>query len=220
MSSINRLSAPKKLIVSLIAGVACYALLLLWPHKVLLHFLASWDTFCACFLALNWITFFTIAPKEIRKEARSQDEGRVVVFIIALVATLAAFLAVILLVLNRKAGGETAVLPLAIAFAGMILSWGLVHTVFAGRYAHIYYADHKEDKNKHAGGLIFPGDQPPDFLDFAYFSFVLGMTFQVSDVAISTRRLRRLALLHSLIAFAFNTVIVALTINVIAGLSG
>ncbi|WP_118973386.1 DUF1345 domain-containing protein [Taibaiella koreensis] len=219
MSPINRLSAVKKLIISLFAGVACYGLLMLYPQRILLHFLASWDTFCACFLALNWITFFTIAPREIRKEARSQDEGRIVVFIIALVATLAAFMAVVLLVLNRKAGGEAAILSLVIAFAGMILSWALVHTVFAGRYAHIYYADHEEDKSRHAGGLDFPGDQLPDFLDFAYFSFVLGMTFQVSDVAISARRLRRLALLHSLMAFAFNTVIVALTINVIAGLS-
>lgn len=219
MSPINRLSAPRKLIISLFAGAAVYGLLCFRLPFNLLHFLLSWDACCACFLALNWITFATVSPQQIRKEARTQDEGRVVVFIIALVATLVAVLAVILLVLNRKAGKEAAVLSLVTTFAGMVLSWGLVHTVFAGRYAHIYYADQTDDKEKHAGGLDFPGSGHPDFLDFAYFSFVIGMTFQVSDVAISSRRLRRLALLHSLIAFAFNTVIVALTINVIAGLS-
>jgi uncharacterized membrane protein len=88
------------------------------------------------------------------------------------------------------------------------------------RYAHLFYGDHhNKDADKIGSGLEFPGDEKPDFIDFAYFSFVLGMTFQVSDVEISSRKIRRLSLLHSLIAFIFNTVIVALTINALAGLS-
>jgi uncharacterized membrane protein len=102
----------------------------------------------------------------------------------------------------------------------VILSWGLVHTLFLFRYAHLYYEDAVQGKpnGKYLEGLEYPDEKEPDYLDFAYFSFVIGMTFQVSDVEISSRRIRRLALLHSLIAFGFNTVIVALSINVISGL--
>jgi len=96
------------------------------------------------------------------------------------------------------------------------LSWFLVHTTFSMRYAHLFYGDNENGKGS---GLGFPGNGSPDFVDFAYFSFVLGMTFQVSDVEISSRQIRRLSLLHSLIAFIFNTVIVALTINALAGLT-
>jgi uncharacterized membrane protein len=107
-----------------------------------------------------------------------------------------------------------------VAIAGMFLSWFLVHTTFSMRYAHLYYGDdNKKHIDKKGAGLEFPGNDEHDFIDFAYFSFVLGMTFQVSDVEISDRKIRRLSLLHSLIAFIFNTVIVALTINALAGLS-
>ncbi len=109
-------------------------------------------------------------------------------------------------------------LHLAVAITGMILSWALVHTVFAVRYAHLYYSNHKLHPQTHAAGLNFPEDDRPDFLDFAYFSFILGMTFQVSDVSVTSKKIRRWALWHGLIAFAYNTVIVALTINIIAGL--
>jgi uncharacterized membrane protein len=100
----------------------------------------------------------------------------------------------------------------------VIISWWLVHTVFTMRYAHLYYTT-DEGKKTPLGGLEFPGnDKEPDYLDFVYFSFVVGMTFQVSDVEISSKQIRRLAWAHGLIAFAFNTAIVALSINVISGL--
>jgi uncharacterized membrane protein len=109
---------------------------------------------------------------------------------------------------------------LPIAVAGMLFSWVLIHTGFTLRYAHIFYGDHKTKPNTHAGGLNFPGDTMPDYLDFAYFSFVLGMTFQVSDIQITSKRFRRLALLHGLISFSFDTTMIALTINILAGISG
>ena len=87
------------------------------------------------------------------------------------------------------------------------------------RYAHIFYGDHETEPAIHAGGLIFPDEDKPDYFDFAYFSFVLGMTFQVSDIQVTSKRLRKLALLHGILSFGFNTIIVALTINVIAGLT-
>ncbi len=103
----------------------------------------------------------------------------------------------------------------------VIFSWALVHTVYGLRYAHAFYGDSDEPGvNRHAGGLIFPGDRPPDYFDFAYFSFVVGMTCQVSDVQITSRRMRRITLFHSVLSFGFNTIILALLINIaVSGLS-
>ena len=138
------------------------------------------------------------------------------IFAIVVVSTFAGLLAVILLLINK----DIEPIDLIVAILGMFLSWFLVHTTFTMRYAHLYYGDKRKEKSEKRGsGLEFPGNDEPDFIDFAYFSFVLGMTFQVSDVEISSREIRRLSLLHSLIAFIFNTVIVALTINALAGLS-
>jgi len=97
------------------------------------------------------------------------------------------------------------------------VSWVLVHTLFTFHYANMYYFklnDHKSDE----ASLIFPGKAKPDYLDFAYFSFVIGMTFQVSDVEIASQRIRRIALIHGLLSFTLNTFVVALTINLIAAL--
>jgi uncharacterized membrane protein len=100
----------------------------------------------------------------------------------------------------------------------MLLSWIMVHTVFTFHYAHMYYDVPDEGSSKISGGLDFPGEKEPDYIDFAYFSFVIGCTFQVSDVEISSRKIRRMALLHGLLSFGLNTFVVALTINLIAGL--
>jgi len=101
----------------------------------------------------------------------------------------------------------------------VIFSWMLVHTVYGFRYAHAFYGDSDEPGvNRYAGGLVFPGDRPPDYFDFAYFSFVIGMCCQVSDVQITSRRMRRIALFHSVLSFGFNTMILALLINTVSGL--
>ena len=108
-----------------------------------------------------------------------------------------------------------------LSLSSVISSWWLVHTTFTLRYAHLYYCNAENDlngQNQEPGGLEFPSEEQPDYLDFTYFSYVIGMTFQVSDVQITSRRIRRLALMHGVLSFAFNTVIVALSINVIAGL--
>ena len=99
---------------------------------------------------------------------------------------------------------------------GVALSWFLLHTTFTLHYAHLFYGD-AEEATASARGLIFPGESQPDYLDFAYFSFVIGMTFQVSDINITSRKIRRMALLHGTISFFFNTIIVALTVSILAG---
>src|SRR5207249_578612 len=102
---------------------------------------------------------------------------------------------------------------IALSILAVICSWLLIYTAFAIRYAHIFYGPSKSETEKRAGGLLFPGTTEPDYLDFVYFSFVIGMTCQVSDVQISAGRLRRIALLHGILAFMFNTIILALSIN-------
>lgn len=212
LKGIQKRSALYILLVSLFAGALTYGASFVFKMSTLTHIMLGWDFFCIVLISLHWYMFFNTSASETHLKARMQDESREEIFAIVLVSTFAGLLAVVLLLINK----DIEALDLITAIAGMFLSWFLVHTTFSMRYAHLYYGDSDADKGK---GLDFPGEDEPDFIDFAYFSFVLGMTFQVSDVEISSRQLRRLSLLHSLIAFVFNTVIVALTINALAGLS-
>lgn len=177
----------------------------------------GWDIFCFCLLSFYWISFFTTPQSHLPRQAAEDDPSRIIIFVIVLVCSAASMLAVILLLTAKKETDADRSIHVPLALAGMILSWLTVHTIFTARYAHMYYRK-KNSAGVYHGGLNFPDEPKPDFLDFAYFSFVLGMTFQVSDVGISSKKLRQLALLHGLISFAYNTIIVALTINIIAGL--
>lgn len=127
-------------------------------------------------------------------------------------------LLILLLMLSEESSKASKFLYIPVAVAGILFSWGMVHTMYTMHYAHIYYDNDEDDENKHAGGLEFPSENCPDYLDFAYFAFVIGMTFQVSDVEISSRKIRRVVLFHGLLSFGLNTFVVALAINLIAGL--
>ncbi len=216
-NAFEKLHAIHKIVICLVLGVVVYLLADIKNINTLTRVMIGWNTFSLCMIILTWITFKITTPAEIRKQAGIQDGSRVVIFIIILISTFASFLAVLLLLISKEHTTEALDIPVAIG--GMLFSWFLVHTIFAMRYAHIYYGDNKTKPDIHAGGLDFPEDTKPDYLDFAYFSFVVGMTFQVSDVEITSKRLRKLVLLHSIVSFGFNTFIVALTINVIAGLT-
>ncbi|MCW3119599.1 MAG: transrane protein [Chitinophagaceae bacterium] len=214
-----RMHPVAKLIIGLVIAAIVFFAFPLAHADTLSRVMLAWDAFSLCLLSLYWIIFFTTSPSYIRKLAATEDTSRVVIFIITLISATASMAAVVLLLVTKnEKTAEIKILHLVIAIAGMILSWILVHTVFAVRYAHLYYADHKTKPGIHAGGLNFPDDDKPDFVDFAYFSFVLGMTFQVSDVSITLKNIRRMVLWHSLISFGYNVVIIALTINVVAGL--
>src|SRR5271166_2586497 len=130
------------------------------------------------------------------------------------------WLRIAILVGGAKGMGHKALTEhLLLAAATVVSSWFLMHTVFTMHYAHAYYRDDDNDPNTiGSGGLEFPNEKEPDFLDFAYFSFVIGMTCQVSDVQISSQGIRRLALVHGLLSFLFNTVVLALAINLASGL--
>jgi uncharacterized membrane protein len=154
----------------------------------------------------------TEGSESIRTRARTEDPGRrvrlwsgVSVSIVTLVA----------LGLELRAGRNGGLLDLATCAAALLLSWLFMNTLFALHYAHQFYGD--DARRQRRGGLEFPGRDDPDYWDFVYFAIVIGMTFQVSDVQITNRTIRRTVLVHGLVAFAFNVVIIALSVNVVAG---
>ena len=206
-----------RIIISLV--VTCLVFFILPPGGLKAPFIATllWCVFALSYIVLSWIVFFTRPRKEIIQKANKDDGNPFIVLISISIACFASMFAVLLLMLSGFSSSEHKLLSLSIAAIAMMLSWVLVHTLFTFHYAHLYYAGY-EAKNKLHPDLSFPGDIEPDYLDFAYFSFVIGMTFQVSDVEINAQHIRRTALLHGMLSFALNTFEVALTINLIAGL--
>ena len=219
---ICRPDARQRLIVGLAAGAAIF-----FASRGHLRFenalIAGWNASALVIIALDWLTILTTPQRKIRELAQQQDLSRFFIFLFVVVSACAALFAVGFLVSTHKeptAGHFT--VHLALTLLTVASSWTLVHTVFSLRYAHAFYGDSDlPGVHHHAGGLIFPGDRPdrpPDYFDFAYFSFVIGMTAQVSDVQITSRRMRRLTLVHSVLSFGFNTIILALLINTVSGL--
>ena len=156
--------------------------------------------------------------EQIARHAELQQEGEWTVFGVTLAGVLVSFAALgSMLSVAKEMHGVLQKLYLATVAATLFLSWLVTHVVFALRYAHEYY-ERAPGAQTVFGGLQFPCEQPPDYWDFVYFALVLGMTFQVSDVQITSRKMRRLATMHGLIGFLFNTVIVALTVNIAASL--
>jgi uncharacterized membrane protein len=184
--------------------------------------IVTWDVFALSILVLAWLTIITTPPEKLRARAQMQDVSHILIFIFVVVAACAGLFAVGFLFLNKSVVVQRPhfFIHLLMSLVAVICSWSLVHTVFGLRYAHTYYGDPDgpTGPKPHAGGLDFPGDREPDYMDFAYFSFVIGMTFQVSDVVITSRDLRKLVLVHAMLSFAFNTVILALTINTVSAL--
>lgn len=204
------INAWYKILISLSIAVIIY---FLTRGNSRVYFLGLWDIFCFTMLLLSLVTFAGINSQQIRKQCKGQDESIPVALIIVMAATIISLGAVVLLLKGNKTTWA-----IITALAGMLLSWALIHTTFTFRYAHLYYIDDKEDRDTHAGGLEFPSEKKPDYFDFAYFAFVVGMTFQVSDVQITSKRLRKLVLFHGLLSFLYNTFIVALTVNIIGSL--
>lgn len=170
----------------------------------------SWITFGVAYLFQGIITMFRIQSSQIKIHAKDEDLGVWFQFATMIACCSVSLFAVIVWDENNSIPQ----LPNSLLFiASVALSWFIVHLSFTFRYAHLYYGDLNQKYAKHAKGLDFPNEEHPDYLDFAYYSYTIGMTFQVSDVTISTKGLRRLTLIHSLVSFVFNTILVALTIN-------
>jgi len=180
----------------------------------------AWDIGVVVFLVLAAIMFVIASPDDMPAAAEAQQEGEWTIFWLTLAVVIVSFVAVGSEFAAVKSGAaEWRLLKVALVAVTLFLSWLVTHVTFALRYAHEFYARDLGGPEVDRG-LDFPGEMEPDYLDFLYFSLVLGMTFQVSDVQITSRTLRRVAALHGLISFLFNTVIVAFTVNIAAGLMG
>ncbi len=179
---------------------------------------STWSAFAFSYLITSWFVIFTRGITEIKRFAQKEDGSRVFVLIFAVVSSFAAIITVLLLVINSDKNTTDQIITVPVSFLSVLFSWALVHTILTFHYAHLYYDDDQDGGKPHRGGLDFPEKDDPDYVDFAYFSFVIGMTFQVSDVEITDKKMRRLVLAHGLISFLLNTFVVALTVNFIAGL--
>ena len=184
----------------------------------LIEIMSVWIAFAFMYLLTTWIIIYTRPIREIKKDAKSDDGSKVFVFFMVLLSSITSIVIVLLLMISKSTTDSEHGMFVFVSIAGILLSWFMVHTLYAFHYAHMYYDDAPDDNSKDAEGLGFPGDEDPDYVDFAYFAFVIGCTFQVSDVEISSRMIRRSVLWHGLISFGLNTFVVALTINLVAGL--
>ena len=213
----TKTSPIHRVIISSTFSLLTFVLIRKQHFDIVIIMMILWDVFALTYIITSWIVFFTSTIEHITKKARNEDGGKVFVFFIVIFASIASMITVAILVTKKDSLGMEEIVYLPIIIGGILLSWTLVHTTFCFHYAHLFY-DQEHGTDHNAEGLEFPKEKYPDYIDFAYFSFVIGMTFQVSDVEISSRKIRRLALFHGLLAFILNTFVVALTINLIAGL--
>jgi uncharacterized membrane protein len=209
-----------RLLVCAAFGAAAYALM---PpeHSGALRALLGWDAGVFALIAWTLAMMATSTPHQVRRRAALQDQGRTGILVVIVAGALAslAALAFIQKVAKAAQGNESLIILVTIVTT-ILMSWFLVHIVFALHYAHAYYGPSADENDEDGlvGGLEFPGEKEPDYWDFMYFSFVVGMTAQVSDVQVTDRGLRQLTLVHGIVSFFFNTIILALTINIVASL--
>ena len=199
--------------LSLLIFLMAMVLLLYAGLRVANAVLLGFDLAAVVFLGIFARLFNQATPSHMRSQAQALDTGRWGVLWGGVLLS-----AVVLGALGNElhAARDGGLAELAVGVLSVVLSWLFLNVMFAVHYAHGYYGDFGE---KHAG-LEFPDTPEPDYWDFAYFSIVIGMTFQVSDVQITSKYLRRVVLLHSVIAFFFNVFIIAITVNIVAGHGG
>ena len=203
-------SGITRVLLSLAAGVLAFAIaILLTPWQVAT--LTGWNVTAIVFIAWVWLNVARMDGAATAKVATIEDDSRLAADLTLLAASAASLIGVGLALL--QAGGEEGAakaLMTAVASLSVVLSWAVVHSVFTLRYANLYYVL--------GGGIDFNDDRLPDYGDFAYFAFTIGMTYQVSDAALTNKLIRMTALRHALLSFVFGTGVLAVMINVVAGL--
>jgi uncharacterized membrane protein len=221
---LRNLLRPARLHPGLLAGCAAWfvtAWLLPVGGFALLRGIIAWDALVIVFLATTWTVMLRGGRRSMRYRAAHYDASNSVVMILCILAVVASLVAITgMLAGIGEMPQQKKIFRLILAIVTVSGSWLFLHTVLALHYAHHYYWPRRisgQPDSRH-GGLEFPGGEPPDYADFLYFSFVLGATSQTSDVAITCRPIRRLAMLHGTFAFAYNTALLALTVNVGASL--
>lgn len=210
-SASNLAAARERVLVAIVLGIVV-GVLSAWLGFGRFSVLLGWDTAAAVWLLWIWISLSGHTAEATANHAVREDPGRAVVDLLLVLASIGSLIAVGALLAQAGHARSTGELLAEGAFGlvSIVLSWAVVHVTFMLRYARLFY--------KHRGGIDFNGEHPPRYVDFAYLAFTLGMTFQVSDTAIEHVDIRRTVLRHSLISYVFGTVIIATTINLVAGL--
>ena len=182
-----------------------------------LRCLAAFDVGVVTLLIFDAIIIFGSDAHSTRRRAAAQDPGRTMLLVLVLLGSaVGLFSAAFVLKRAHSLAPESPAWAYALSLVAVVGAWLLTNASFTLRYAHLYFRD--DDSGE--GGLAFPGDEQPDALDFAYFAFTVGMCFQVSDVAVSSRAMRRAVLIQSMLCFAYNTVILGMALNLFFGMLG
>jgi uncharacterized membrane protein len=203
--------------VSLLAGV-----LLPDSFRPATRLLIAWNAGTWLYFVASGIMIARATPQTMRRRARTSDEGRVFILVLTSLAALAAIAAIVAeLAIVKDFSGMTKGLHMGLAAATIVSAWFFIHLTYAFHYAHEFFDEYFAEPGRPAaecGGLAFPGTEHPDYYDFLYFSYVIGVACQTADVNISSQVMRRVALGHCVLAFFFNSAVLALTINIAAGL--
>ena len=210
---IRIMRARPRLFVCAAIGLLAIALM---PRdwKLASRLLLGWDVGIALYLAALYHIVARANVARIRRVAALQDEGRVVMLILTIAAALASLAAIFIELGTGAHGAGREPIHLVLATVTLVLSWAFIHSIFALHYAHDFYSE----RSLHRGCLDFPGETEPDYWDFVYFSFVIGMTSQVSDVQVTSQAIRRTVTAHGILSFVFNAALLALTVNIAASL--
>jgi uncharacterized membrane protein len=207
------LLARPRLLVSILVGLCVVALLPLYAEQVrgVTRVLVGWDIGVALYLILAFWMIATSDVARIHRQSLAEDEGSFAILVLTIVSA-AASVGAVFGWLEYATRAETFTTPgLLFLLATIMLSWTFIHTMFALHYAHEYYAEH----GKSGGGLIFPRDHEPDYWDFVYLAFSIGTATSVSDVEVTSKRIRRTVTLHGIVAFFFNVTVIALTVGLV-----
>jgi uncharacterized membrane protein len=200
-----------RLLLSAVIGLVAIVLVP-GEWRLVTRMLIGWDLGVGVYILLCAWMFSHYDMSHIRRQSVLQDTGRYAIPVLTVIAALAS-LAAILIELRTATGGATRdPFALALAFITILFSWTFIHTIFTLHYAHEFYSEHRGK----GGGLEFPGGQKPNYWDFVYFSFVIGMTAQVSDVMVSSSTIRQTVAAHGFVSFVFNVALLALTVNIAA----
>ena len=205
-----------RLALSVVFGLAVSTSTLAIPARITTRILVGWDGGVVLYLLLLTRLFAQSTVEKIRHRAAVYDEGATAILVLTTAAAIAS-LAAVLAELGQASTAKTlsAWFDALIGMVTIMLSWMFMHSIFAVHYAHEYYG---EGRDMQIGGLTFPGDDDPDYWDFLYYSFVIAMTAQVSDVQITSRIIRWQTTLHATLSFFYNVAILALTVNIVSNL--
>ena len=209
----DRRASWVRLLVAFVAGAATTAAVLLAGGDSF-AFDLGWVVLCVVYLLWIWLKTGRMDARETSRHATRQAPNRSFSDVLLVVAAIASLVAVIVVLSEAKnAQGAGKELLSLLGVLSVAVSWFLVHTLFSLRYAVLYYTG--ED-----GGISFNQKQPPRYVDFAYFAFTIGMTFQVSDTDITNAEVRSTALRHGLVSYLFGAVVIASTVNLVANIAG